>query len=92
MALSKKLIKRRNVVRHEARVLMAGAAKRMNEAADKYNGMFQQKMSSKHHPDPRYRNLVSAMREELWDIYAKARATFFNRCRKYGVTPRPVGV
>lgn len=87
MALSKKVIKRRNVVHHEARVLLAGASKRMNESAETYNGMSQQAMSSKHHPDPRYRNLVSSIRAELWDVHTKARATFFNRCRKYGVTP-----
>lgn len=90
MSLSKRFMKHRNFVRNAARVLTTAAAKRTNEAAAEYNSMFQRLMSSKHHPDPGYHDAIRLIRADLWVVYAKARAEFYSRRRKYGVAPKPV--
>lgn len=85
MALSKKALKRRNYASKVIHLLILSAARRMNETAEQYNATFQQRMSSKHHPEQVYRDAVRLHTGQLWLDYQKARATFLNLRRKHGV-------
>lgn len=85
MALSKKALKRRNYASKVTHLLILSAARRMNETAEEYNATFQQRMSSKHHPEQVYRDAVKLVTAELYAKYRKARAAFFNLRRKHGV-------
>ncbi|QXO10190.1 hypothetical protein pEaSNUABM37_00231 [Erwinia phage pEa_SNUABM_37] len=85
MSLSKKSLKRRNYASKATHLLILSAARRMNETASEYNATFQQRMSSKHHPEQVYRDAVKLVTTELWMRYRKARTTFFNLRRKHGV-------
>jgi len=85
MALSKKALKRRNYASKVIHLLILSAARRMNETAEEYNATFQQRMSSKHHPDQVYHDAVRLATAELYAKYRKARTTFFNLRRKNGV-------
>lgn len=85
MALSKKALKRRNNSSKVTHLLILAAARHMNETAEEYNATFQQRMSSKHHPEQVYRDAVKLVTAELYAKYRKARTTFFNLRRKHGV-------
>ena len=85
MALNKKTMKRRNYASKVIHLRILSAARRMNETAEEYNATFQQRMSSKHHPEQVYRDAVKLATAELYAKYRKARTTFFNLRRKHGV-------
>jgi hypothetical protein len=84
MALSKKSLKRRNYTSKVTHLLILSAARRMNKAAEEYNSTFQQRMSSKHHPEQVYRDAVKLQTAQLWMTYRKARTAFLNLRRKHG--------
>lgn len=85
MALSKKVMKRRNYASKGTHLLILSAARRMNEKASEYNSTFQQRMSSKHHQEQAYRDFVRQATGQMWLDYSKARTRFLNLRRKHGV-------